>query len=770
MRGLLLLLTLRSTPLTRSTMGPSRGVPLALASSLVLAAPVNLAAQSTACHEGAPEVQQVTFTGNAAIPARTLSEVIETRPSSTTRRLTRILGERQCLPPGALLRDLARLMLHYRRAGFPRVAVDTVVEHPDSASVRVRFDIRENAPILIDGIDVRGTADSSLRNELRSNVRLRAGQPLDRFALDASTGSILIALRRAGYLTATAKHFEVVDSMRLRAIIRIEVEPGPRVRVGDVRVATRGPNDEEPALPPGKVRRLTGLRPGAVLGSQELADARRDLDAVGLFEEVSISLDTIRKPPAGDGEAMADVSVATVEGPANQFRLATGYATLDCFRVQTRYQRSAFMQTTGQLELTANFSKIGIGDPLDFAPGMCSSSVRADPYSSKLNYYLGATYTVARAGHRAGARSVSLYSERRSEYLAFLKTTYIGASASVGRYFGKYWSATTAYDLSYAKTQAEPAVLCATFNACLEADRAQFTDALPFGLLTVGGTYDRTNGAMDPTRGYNVRLQFRIAPQWLGTAARQQVFGIRGGATAYRSLSPNTVFAARLVGGFVGTLPGADFIPQGERIFAGGATTVRGFRQNEVGPRVYLADSVRTIVSGADTLLWAFPPDSAKWRAVPTGGNAGAVANLELRVRPTAFESLLQFVAFLDGGVIWVLDESDVGKSPFVVTPGVGVRASTPIGPIRLDVAYNGYAPPTGPAYRDTSVGFETAPLYCVSIGNTLPVTGVGKTDAEGKPIPPVQAEGPCPATFSPSRPRGFFDRLTLTFSIGQAF
>ena len=313
-------------------------------------------------------------------------------------------------------------------------------------------------------------------------------------------------------------------------------------------------------------------------------------------------------------------------------------------------------------------------------------------------------------------------------------------------------------------------MLCATFSACVEADREQFTEALPFGLLTLGFTYDRTDGALDPTRGYNARFQFRIAPSWLGTAARQQVMGVRAGTSAYFPIASGTVLAARLQGGAVRVLPGADFIPQGERIFAGGATSVRGYRQNEVGPRVYLADSVRTVVSGPDTLLWAFPPDSAGWRAVPTGGNVGTVANLELRYRPSGVASLLQFVAFLDAGKIWVLGEADINNTPFVVTPGIGARASTPIGPLRFDIAYNRYAPPTGPAYRDTSVGLETAPLYCVSVGNTLPVTGFGKFDAQGNPIPPVQAEGPCPSTFSPSRPHGFFDRLTLTFSIGHAF
>ena len=749
-------------------MGPRHRVPLVLASSLLLALPVQPMAQSSTCHPGVPEVERVSFSGNLSIPTRSLADVIETKPSSGTRRLTRFFGDRHCLPPGALLRDVARLMLYYRRAGYPRVAVDTVVDHPNAERVRVLFTVRENAPILVDSIALRGVIDSALRAQLGPDIKLSPGHPLDRFLLETSTSSMLITLRRAGYLTATARHREVIDSTALRSSVSFEVATGPRLHVGEVRVTTRGPDDATPILPPGKVRRLTGLKPGDVLGSQELADARRDLDAVGLFEEVSISLDTIRDPP--DGEAVADVSVTTREGPPNQVRLAAGYATLDCFRLQTRHQRSGFMRTTGQMEVTANFSKIGIGDPLDFAPGLCSSEVRADPYSRQLNYYLAGTYTVARAGRHAGARSISLYSERRSEYLAFLKTTYIGASASVGRYFGQYWSVTTAYDLSFAKTQAEPAVLCATFSACIEADREQFTEALPFGLLTLGLTYDRTDGALDPTRGYNARFQFRIAPSWLGTAPRQQVMGVRAGTSAYFPIATGTVLAARLQGGAVRVLPGADFIPQGERIFAGGATSVRGYRQNEVGPRVYLADSVRTIVSGPDTLLWAFPPDSTGWRAVPTGGNAGAVANLELRYRPAGIASLLQFVAFLDAGKIWVLGDADINNTPFVVTPGLGARASTPIGPLRFDIAYNRYAPPTGPAYRDTSVGLETAPLYCVSVGNTLPVTGFGRVDAQGNPIPPVQAEGPCPSTFNPSRPRGFFDRLTLTFSIGQAF
>ena len=749
-------------------MGSRHAVPLAIASCALLAVPAQLPAQSATCVPGAPEVREVSFRGNTSLTAGALENAIETRASSGMRRITRIFGTRECLVSGALVRDVARLMLHYRRAGFPRVAVDTVLSRPDSDAVNVAFLIREGAPIVVDSVELRGVADSALRAQLHSVILLRAGQPLSRFALDTSSAAVLVALLRAGYLKGTARAHDRVDSAASRAVVWIDVVTGPLVRVGEVRVDARGVNETEARLPAERVRALTGLEPGSVLRAQDLSNARRVLDAVGMFDEVRIAVDSVRGPPVG--EAIADVSVSTVEGLANQLRLAAGYATLDCLRLQLRHQHAGVLRRAGRVELTTNLSKIAIGSPLDFAPGLCSSAVQDDPYSRRLNYYVGGTYSIDAPAGGGIARSATIYTERRSEYLAFLKTTYIGGSAVVSRSLGGHWSATLAYDLSYSRTEAEPAVLCATFNACLEADRAQFTEALPFGLISLTGSYDQTDNPADPTRGRTLRVQLRAAPQWLGTAAREQVIGARMGTTAYVPLSPRTVLAARVQGGMIASLPGADFIPQSERLFLGGASTVRGFRQNEVGPRVYIADSVRTVIAGPDTLLWALPPDSASWRAVPSGGTAGVNVNLELRVRPPILTSSVQFVAFLDGGVIWNRGESELNSTPFVLTPGIGVRMSTIIGPIRFDIASNGYAPPAGPAYRDVSVGFETAPLYCVSVGNTLPVTGFNRVDAEGRPIPPVQAEGPCPSTFKPERARSFFDRLTINFSIGQAF
>ena len=736
-------------------------LPWALASSLLAVPYARPLAQSATCAPGALEVREVSFSGNDSIPARELEAVIETAPSSALRRVTRKFGARRCLPEGGLVRDVARLMLYYRRKGYPRVAVDTAVKSSKSGA-EVRFSIREGKPIVVDSVDVRGIPDSALRTRVQASVTLRPGQSLDHFALDASSTAIVAALRRVGHLTATARAGERIDSAAFRAAAWIDVTPGPRVRLGEVRVDTRGAEDAKPRIPAERVRRLTGLEPGAVLGSQELTNARRGLDGVGIFDDIRIALDTIRGPPGS--EATADVEVTTIEGPPNQLRVRAGYATLDCFRIQVHGQRAGVRRRAGRLELTASMSKIGVGEPLDFAPGMCSNDVRADPYSRRLNYYLGGTFSVAAPARRPGTRSVSLYTERRSEYLAYLKTTYLGGSAALTRRFSRRWNLTVAYDLSYSRTEAEPAVLCATFSACLESDRQQFTETLPFGVVSTVGSYDATDLITDPTRGYTVRGELRVAPRWLGTAVRQQVIGGRLGASAYFPQGKRTVFAARLEAAAVNTIGNADFIPQSERLFAGGASTVRGFLQNEVGSRVYIVDSVRFVPLGEDTVAWAFPPDSNDFRTVPTGGTFSAVGNVEARVRPPVLTEFLQFVGFVDAGMVWNRGEGELKDTRVVVTPGVGMRISTPIGPIRFDVAYNGYAPPTGPAYRDTALGYETAPLYCVSPGNQLPVTGIGQPTT-----PPTQAEGPCPSTYSPDRPSGW-DRLTFHFSIGHAF
>jgi hypothetical protein len=85
----------------------------------------------------------------------------------------------------------------------------------------------------------------------------------------------------------------------------------------------------------------------------------------------------------------------------------------------------------------------------------------------------------------------------------------------------------------------------------------------------------------------------------------------------------------------------------------------------------------------------------------------------------------------------------------------------TPVGPLRVDVGYNAYQRPAGPAYITDLSGN----LICVSPGNTLRV----RKAANGQPATQID-EGDCPATYAPKLGKRFWNRLTFQFSIGQPF
>src|SRR5688572_29380977 len=110
-----------------------------------------------------------------------------------------------------------------------------------------------------------------------------------------------------------------------------------------------------------------------------------------------------------------------------------------------------------------------------------------------------------------------------------------------------------------------------------------------------------------------------------------------------------------------------------------------------------------------------------------------------------------------------------MGPTIVKVTPGIGARIFSIVGPIRVDIGYNPYARPAGPAYYDAPARRGVAaPLYCVSPTNDFPVTGYDPNNPDAPP--PLQSEQACPATYRPPPTSGFFRRLTFNFSIGQPF
>src|SRR4029453_11658315 len=176
-------------------------------------------------------------------------------------------------------------------------------------------------------------------------------------------------------------------------------------------------------------------------------------------------------------------------------------------------------------------------------------------------------------------------------------------------------------------------------------------------------------------------------------------------------------------------------------LYAGGANTIRGFQQNELGPVVYRIPKTDRIpsVRRGDTLFFEVNSAPRVERVEPLGGDNVVMGSLEFRLASPILKDYLQYALFVDAGAVWNERRAGLREKfpPLRVTPGAGVRVYTPVGPVRLDVGYNPYDRPAGAAFVLFGSPGGEQPLYCVSPGNNLPVT---KQD-QG---PPLQAEGTC--------------------------
>ncbi len=192
-------------------------------------------------------------------------------------------------------------------------------------------------------------------------------------------------------------------------------------------------------------------------------------------------------------------------------------------------------------------------------------------------------------------------------------------------------------------------------------------------------TFDTRDDPLMPTHGMRHQLRLSQAGRFLG--GNYDYLGARLDLRGYEALGRTDVgqlvLAGRVGGGW--QVPyGPDerrAVPVAERLYLGGAQSVRGWIYQHLGP--YICDVDSAPCSSTDDP--ATPEDDI----VPIGGTVASWASLELR----ASGERLGGAIFSDWGMVW-RDRESLSSTP-VVAPSVGVggRLITPAGPLRLDVA-----------------------------------------------------------------------------------
>jgi outer membrane protein assembly factor BamA len=475
--------------------------------------------------------------------------------------------------------------------------------------------------------------------------------------------------------------------------------------IGDVTVV--GTNRIEPQL----VRSLLITRPGRLYSQDELLQSQRNLYASDLFRYATVNIDSARFQPNADS---VPLRVQVSEAKRRRIRSGIGFGTDDCFRGSLGWTTRNFLGGGRVLDLTSRISKVGVGRPFDWglANGICNNSSQDPVGSAKVNYSLGASIRRPAFLSPNNTIAVSVFTERRSEFRVYLRQE-TGTSVTLRRETPRRRiPLSLAYTLSYGHTEATPESFCASFNACTPDVVALLRQNRVLGTLTATGTLPQVNNTLDPSRGSLASGEITWSSRFLGSSSFQQFVRVVGDYSWYRPLARDVVFSWRVRGGAI-FAPSIDvatqsgnFIPPEQRFYAGGPNDVRGFERNSLGPVVYVVPQGEVDTAA----LQGRPIDPNRVTVAATGGNTLAVGNVEIRVPSPVFSSRLRLAAFVDAGGVWQRG-AEISTPVIRVTPGVGIRLATPLGPARLDVAYNPYNLQAGTLFQvDTLGGLTPVP------------------------------------------------------------
>lgn len=538
--------------------------------------------------------------------------------------------------PHAVRADLRRIESFYRDRGFFDVKVTGPEVAPEGRSVVLRYRVDEGRPTAWGQLIVKGwptaLADTMPKTAAQWAARLdvRLGRPFRYERYEAAKQRLRALLVNAGYAHATLTGSVVVDRRRRLARARFELDPGPRVVVGEVRV---GPLR---SLPESFVMHRLAVAPKQRFDPDALHASRGKLYGTGRVGRVRF-----RWPTEGRPERVT-MAVEVDEVPPNELLLGTGLgigAVHYELRLRAGYVRYGFIDPLSTLRLDVRpawaYFRSGAGSAgLSLQTG--AEWMREDLFVPLLRGFVRVDY-------------------RRTEYEAF-STHGPGVGVGLGRSFWRdRWTAGLQLFLEPYRVDSPLSVDVAARYGIQERLFVRYVR----GLLRYDG---RDRPAM-PTSGFWAEAAVQAGRSNLpgGGGFGRGIWDLRG----YAPLAPQMVLAARVRLG--GRLGGGGPLPVTQRFFAGGAESHRAFARRRLAPFV------------------AGPFDSS-FDAAPVGGEASLESSLEVRNRLARVGGQwLGLVLFVDAGDVtpsW----RTLSFSRLHVGAGLGLRYETPVGPLRTDV------------------------------------------------------------------------------------
>lgn len=570
-------------------------------------------------------------------------------------------------------RDVESIERLYRTNGFRNVRVRPRIDENyqgDAGTLAVLFEIDEGNPTLVDRLEVSGMERFPLdADEFRFSTE--QNQPFSESSVAADRDLILAEYYNAGFQDASFDWSVEPADDEDRVAVSYVVREGERLQVRRVVIDGR----RHTKLP--IVERQIVVEPGAPLSQTAMFDSQRRLYDLGIFSKVEVALQN----PEGE-EPAKDVLFELEEsrrwaigfgGGAEFARL--GGATVD---IDSPIGEAAF-SPRATLELT-RLNLRGKGHTLGLRTRVSNLQQRALLTYENPRFTGSEKWKMILSGLYDTSRNVRTFTGARAEGAFQLEHQLSSFRTGLYRY-------------TYRRTTIDEDTLRIT--PLLVPLNAQ-----PVRAALFSGTYieDRRDDPIDATRGSFNSVDLGLASGYWGS--QPDFFRFLGQNSSYHRISRKLTLARTLqlglltpwgdkellddpsAGLFLDSRPDPR-LPLSERFFSGGANTHRGFPFNQAGPR---DPTTGFPIGGGAQLL-----HSLEMRFPLVGDNIGGVlfhdaGNVYSTLGDVSFSLQQDRRPQVDGRELFDYDY-------MVHAVGFGLRYRTPVGPVRIDLAYSLNAP-----------------------------------------------------------------------------
>jgi outer membrane protein assembly factor BamA len=655
----------------------------------------------------APEVRDLDLLGVHGVSRRDLERSIATTQSECKSLLllpfcwlskSPTFVDKKYLNRDEFRRDVLRILVFYWKRGYRDAQVDTAVTRLDEGVVRVVFDIREGPPTVISALRVE--YDSTLLNErrVRKLSILRAGDPLNLVVLDTMRVMFQLAMWDKGYADAEVDTVLSVSAEQRRASVTLRVRPNWQTTVGTITV--RG-NEE---VNVGTIQNSIMLRPGALFRYNDLAESQRNLYESNLFR---LAMFTVAQRP----DSVKNINIDVRETKMQEARVAGGFNNIDFVQMDGRYTNYNTFGGARRFDVSGIIGNLGAG-PLH---GRGFFREPAHDFFDN-NAFMMPTWQVSADVKQPAwlrkpenALSIGGFAHRRAAPAVYIDKGY-GGQLSFTRSLAPRASASTGYRFEITRVEASDVYFCVNYGVCDIPTVESLRLHQRLSPLQLSATIDRSDIPFSPTKGYIARFDLEHASRLTVSDYRfNRLFAEASAYTHFRypSRDPRSqVLAGHFRVGYVrplaGEQTGIQLLHPRSRFYAGGSQSVRGYDENQLGPRILtvpptdLAKAPGCDTSTPVTIVACNPNDAAlenrNFTPRPVGGTSLVEASVEYRM---PFARKMEWAAFLDGAIVGGSELQSLGditqlvRGDGAITPGVGFRYKSPVGPIRVDLGYN---------------------------------------------------------------------------------